>query len=309
MDTLVLALERVFPIFFMIIVGLVMRQTGLIGETFIKSASNIVFRVAMPVMVFQKMIQIRVIPSSLYLGLLIFIGVTFGVILLAWAGGFALKGPQRATFVQGAFRSNIAIIGLAVIEKSYGLKVLQVGAVLLAVVMPLYNLGAIILLSRGSVSGSSKIVSTVVQKVITNPLIWGVILGLPAGLLQLEIPSVVNSSFSYLSQLTLPLALIGIGGNLSLKGLNKNRWLWSIAGIIKLGILPFLILVTARGFGIDGAVLKAMVLTGASPTAVASFVMAHSLGGDGPLAGEIISITTLASIFTFSLWIMVLGVY
>ncbi|WP_028972958.1 AEC family transporter [Spirochaeta cellobiosiphila] len=308
MEVLVFALAKVCPIFFMIIIGLILKQTRIIGETFVKESSNIVFKVAMPVMIFQKMSQIETIPSALYQGIIIFAVVTTLIVIFSWIFSYQLEGPKRSTFVQGAFRSNIAIIGFAVTEKSFGYEALQVGAVLLAVIMPLYNLFAIILLSRGSSDESQNIFKEVAIKVVKNPLIWGVILGLPIGIFHISIPMFAFDTMSYLSQLTLPLALIGIGASLELKDLDSSKVIWMGASAIKLIVLPAVVLGVSWRFGIRGVVLASMVITAGSPTAVASFVMARTMGGDGKIAGEIVSFTTLFSIVTFTFWISILRV-
>jgi hypothetical protein len=69
---------------------------------------------------------------------------------------------------------------------------------------------------------------------------WGILLGLPFGLLRISLPGIVKNSLGYISRLTLPLALIGIGGTLDLKGLMSRKLLWTGASAIKLLVLPAL---------------------------------------------------------------------
>jgi len=45
-----------------------------------------------------------------------------------------------------------------------------------------------------------------------------------------------------------------------------------------------------------------------APTATVNYVLASQMQGDTDMAGSSIVLTTLLSIFTFSLWLFVLGV-
>ena len=136
---------------------------------------------------------------------------------------------------------------------------------------------------------------------------WGILLGLPFGLLHINLPGVVVNSMGYISRLTLPLALIGIGGSLNLKGLMARKLLWTGASAIKLLVLPALVWLLARIFSIPDDIRVTLVIFAACPTAVTSFVMAEAMGADSELAGEIVSATTLFSMFTMSVWIGLLA--
>ncbi|MFH2113505.1 MAG: AEC family transporter, partial [Spirochaetota bacterium] len=135
------------------------------------------------------------------------------------------------------------------------------------------------------------------------------LLGLPFGLLEINLPSVVVNSMGYISRLTLPLALISIGGSLNMKSLMSRKLLWTGASAIKLLVLPVLVWLAARAFSITGDTLVILVVFAACPTAVTSFVMAEALGADGELAGEIVSATTLFSMFTMTFWIGMLATF
>ena len=303
LDTLVFAAETIVPIFSLILVGMVLKKQGVIGESFISTSSVLVYRLVLPVMLFQRISKVESIPAELYLGMAIFAAATILVYMVSWAAFRGLPGPRCGSMVQGSFRGNITIIGLAVIESSYGLAAVQIAAVFLVVLMPLFNFLAILVLSQSSGSHKGPIMATVLGEVIRNPLMWGILLGLPFGLLHINLPGVVVNSMGYISRLTLPLALIGIGGSLNLKGLMTRKLLWTGSSVIKLLLLPALVWLLARVFTVTNDILVTLVIFAACPTAVTSFVMAEALGADSELAGEIVSATTLFSMFSLTLWI------
>ncbi len=301
------SLAQVLPLFVLILLGLFLRRGGVIDDAFVSGASRLVFRIALPVMVFRRLSQIDSIPAELFAGIGLFAAVTLLVFVSLWIFLRRIPGPQWAAAIQGAFRSNIAIIGLAVIENSYGPRALALGAVVLAAIMPLYNLLAITVLSHGAHRNEGSLWLKVAREVSTNPLLWAVAAGIFASLVSLPLPTGAQQVLDYLSRLTLPLALISIGASLSVKGLVHRRGLWALASAVKLVVIPALVYAGGLLTGIDGDLLRVLVLTSGCPTAVASFVMARAMGADSELAGEIISVTTLLSVLTLTGWISIVA--
>jgi len=109
--------------------------------------------------------------------------------------------------------------------------------------------------------------------------------------------------------MTLPLALICIGGSLSLSALRQSQALSWLSVTIKLVLLPLVVGLSAYGFGFRGVELGCLILMFASPTAAASFVMVRAIGGNHVLAANIIALTTLVSMFTLSIAIYLLKVF
>jgi predicted permease len=121
----------------------------------------------------------------------------------------------------------------------------------------------------------------------------------------IPMPLVMDRSLQILSGMALPMALLIIGGSLSLK-LMKAR-LVPVLGtcLLKLLILPLLGVVLFRMAGqapVD--YLPALILL-ASPTATIAYVMAREMGADSDFAVAAISATTLFSALTFSFWLSV----
>ena len=305
-STIVFAAATVAPIFALIFIGALLSRAGIIGKDFISAGSKIVFNIALPAMVFNKMSKVKEIPEGLGSVVLIFVVVTVFVFFLLWFLARRLPTPVHGSLIQGAFRGNISIIGLAVIENSFAIETLHAAMVVIMVVMPLYQLLAVIVLSRSSADEGGNIVKHVLLNFLKNPLIWAIFIGLFFGFLDIKMPVIADRTLGYLSQLTMPLALISIGGSLSIAGLMKRRSLWITASLFKLLILPLGVWAGAKIFGIADHAAAAAVITSACPAAVSGFAMAEAMGADGELAGEIVSATTLFSIFTLAFWIVLI---
>ena len=106
-----------------------------------------------------------------------------------------------------------------------------------------------------------------------------------------------------------PLALLALGGTLKFSTMGRNfKYLFS-ACAMKLMVVPAMVLPIAISMGFRGSTIGALLALFASPVAVSSFVMAEASGNDGELAGQIVAISTVASILTMFVWVYFLRMY
>ncbi|RJG11919.1 AEC family transporter [Pseudomonas cavernicola] len=294
------------PVFAMLFLGVLLKRLGLIDAAFISTASALVFNVSMPVMLFLAILHadLRTALQPAVLGYFA-VATLFGF-LLAW--GWAIwRCPKadRGVYTQGAFRGNNGIVGLALATSMYGDYGLSLGGVLAGVVILSYNSLSAVVLAIYSPSSKSDAWS-ILKSILRNPLIIGVLAAMPFAYWQIGLPVWLTTSGEYLAQLTLPLALICIGGTLSLESLRASSGLAISASLMKMVWLPLVCTLGAFLYGFRGAELGILFLYFASPTAAASFVMAKAVNGNHELAAAIIVITTLAAAVTTNIGIFVL---
>ncbi|EGH21308.1 hypothetical protein PSYMO_07265, partial [Pseudomonas amygdali pv. mori str. 301020] len=200
---------------------------------------------------------------------------------------------------------NNGVIGLALAASMYGPYGISLGAILAALVIVFYNtLSTIVLAVYSPVIKSDP--WSVFKSVLANPLIISVIIASPFAYFSIGLPRWLETSGSYLAQMTLPLALICIGGTLSLASLRKSGSLAISASVMKMITLPLLCTLAAWLVGFRGAELGILFLYFASPTAAASYIMARTANGNYELAAAIIVITTLAAAVTTNVGIFIL---
>ena len=97
------------------------------------------------------------------------------------------------------------------------------------------------------------------------------------------------------------------GGSLNMTSLKQASGEAIGAAFIKNILSPVLVVIIAIYLGIRGTDLGVLFLIFASPTAIASFVMAAGMKGNIKLAGNIIIISTLSSLFTIILGLFLLS--
>ncbi len=294
------------PVFAMLFLGVGLKRIGWIDDGFIMTASSLVFNVTMPALLFLGIIHAD-LNAALQPPLLIFFSLAtlFGF-AFAWVWAiWRVPLEERGVFVQGAFRGNNGVVGLALAASMYGDYGISLGAILAALVILFYNaLSTIVLAVYSPVIKSDP--WSVFKSVLCNPLIISVLAASPFAYFKIPLPHWLETSGNYLAQMTLPLALICIGGTLSLQSLRKSGELALSASAMKMITLPILCTLAAWLYGFRGAELGILFLYFGSPTAAASYVMARAANGNHELAAAIIVITTLAAAVTTNIGIFIL---
>ena len=294
------------PVFSMLFLGVALKRLGLIDAAFINTASALVFRGTLPTLLFLGIVQAD-LRTALQPALLVyFVLATLGCFLLAW-GWAILRCPEadRGIYTQGAFRGNNGIIGLALATSMYGDYGLSVGAVLGGVVILSYNTLSAIVLAIYSPDAKTDAWS-LTKNILSNPLIVGVLAAIPFAAWQISLPDWLLTSGEYFAQMSLPLALICIGGTLTLESLRESSGMAISSSLMKVLWVPLVASLGAWLWGFRDADLAILFLYFASPTAAASFVMAKAVGGNHQLAAAIIVLTTLATVVTTNLGLFVL---
>jgi predicted permease/acylphosphatase len=216
-----------------------------------------------------------------------------------------VRQEDRGVYVQGAFRGNCGIVGLALAANLYGDYGLSAGGLLLGLVIVVYNsLSVIVLLAYQP--GKTMSLSNTLRDIARNPLIIGVVLAIPFAAFEITLPGWVMTSGDYFASLTLPLALLCIGATVSLKSIRSDSGPAMGSSIWKMVSLPALCTLVAWLAGFEGRELGLMFLFFASPTAAASFVMVKALGGNDRMAANIIALTTLLASVTVTTGVFVL---
>ena len=303
LSLLMFSLQSSLPLAIIVVLGLYFRTIGWINEPFNQGASKLVFNIALPSLLFVSIVtadaESDIGWSIIGFGVLFTLITFFALSLLShWVTDIS---EERGVFVQGAFRGNMGIIGLAFCFSAFGLEGGTLASIYLAALSLVYNVLAVMTLNRWNSQGGDKnVVLSTVQSLIKNPLIIAIFIGGIWRVSGLLIPVFVVDTARYLSQMTLPLALLSIGASLSWSGFKSAGKVTAWASALKLVVIPYLAAFTAFLFGFRGMELGVMFLMMATPTAAASYMMVRAMGGNASLAASIIAVTTVCSLVTTS---------
>jgi predicted permease len=296
------------PLFIILSVGFFLRRIGLIDNNAVLRMNAVVFNAALPVMLFRD-IAVSNFMKHFDLNLIIFSVMTTLMIffLLFVITLFRIKDRKKAgAFIQGSFRGNYAIIAIPLAYNILG-GPSGMAILIAAFTVPLYNVLSIIALSYGGADTTDKkAVIGAVKHIIRNPLIIGIVAGVPFSVFEIEFPTFLRGSMNYMANLTTPLALLSIGATLTSENILAGFKNALSASALKLVIMPVIFLSVAYLFGFRGEAFVILFAMYSVPTAVSSYIMADIMKCDSRLAANIVMVTTFLSVFTLTAGIYII---
>ena len=171
--------------------------------------------------------------------------------------------------------------------------------VILALVIPLYNIQGVILLTVKERRGRFRL-SSVLLNVLKNPMILAVLAALPFAYFKIQLPFVVSESLGYFQAATNTMALLVVGGSIRLSALKSDLPLLLRLSGVKLLVMPAIWAAMGIAAGLPAEQLVTLIIVGAMPAAVNVYIITDKMGGDGELACSAVVVTHLVSLFTMT---------
>lgn len=307
-DSFLFAVNVTMPVFLTILLGWGLMRAGLFNRPFTDVADKYVFKVALPLLLFKDIATTN-LRQDFQLGFVLFCmaGTTvmfWGVYLLARL--FLKDRTLVGAFSQAAARGSAAILGIAFVENIYGNAGLT--PLMIVAAVPLFNIYSVLILTFSAQDGSDSRgqLKKACLNVAKNPIILGILAGLPFSLLGIELPPILMKTAASVGSTATPIALLVVGAGFQ-TGTALSRLkpaLWATA--IKLVILPLLFLPAAVWAGFAGSELIAILIMVGSPTTVTCYIMAKNMGNDAALSSSVVVLATLCSSVTLTFWIFLL---
>ena len=307
MESLLMATEVVVPMAIMVLIGVLLRVTGVSDRATMKRVDNLIFKLTMPMVSFYNLYKTDFSQLD-NLGYIVY-GVSV-LMLLFFAAmwiipKFVHPRPTASSFGQAIFRSNYLIFGNAVAESIYGVGNIGLVSLLAAVAVPLFNVQASILLEAGRNNSASP--KKLALAIVKNPTVIATVLGLAVNFSGLTIPSLALGVVKDIAGLTTPLSFLSIGVSLNLMAVSGKKGYLVSAISLRLVLIPAVFVAIAVMLGFRGQELCALMILFAAPTAVSSYPMAVAMDADGDFAAQMVALTTVFCLPTFFIWTMLLS--
>ncbi len=307
MHSFFLAVSVVLPLLIYMMVGMLIRRQGILTEEHLKAMNKMIFRIMIPLTLFFNVYRADLksaIRPGLCLYVLCCVVLTF-LLLWKWIGKWEKDAPTAATMVQGMYRSNFVLFGSAIAVSLCGTSGQAAIAALAAVVVPAFNILAVILFEMAK--GGKVQTGKLILEIFKNPLVVAGLIGILVSAAKIRFPELLIAPLETIGGIATPLALVVLGGLLSAKSISGHKWHLLVASAFRLIIVPMAAVSAGILLGFRNDELVAILAVFASPTAVASTPMAQAMGGNGILAGEIVAATSAGCIATVFLWVMALS--
>ena len=308
MENLIFSLNATIPVFLLMVLGLALRKIGWIDEAFASRVNKFVFRVPLPVLLFQDLATVDFYEMWDGRFVLFCFAVTFLGIVIAGLLSLLLKNRRiQGEFIQASYRSSAALLGIAFIQNIYG----SAGIAPLMIIgsVPLYNIMAVAVLSFFSPERKKLDAGTVKKTwkgIVTNPIIIGILIGMIWSLLRLPLPEIAAKTVSSIGATATPLGLMAMGASFDFRKALGQKGPALAASFLKLIGFCAVFLPIAAAMGFRQEKLVAILIMLGSATTVSCYVMAKNMGHEGTLTSSAVMLTTLGSAFTVTAWLYIL---
>lgn len=308
MENLIFSLNATIPVFLLMVLGLALRKIGWIDEAFASRMNKFVFRVPLPVLLFQDLATVDFYEMWDGRFVLFCFAVTFLGIVIAGLLSLLLKNRRiQGEFIQASYRSSAALLGIAFIQNIYG----SAGIAPLMIIgsVPLYNIMAVTVLSFFSPERKKLDAGTVKKTwkgIVTNPIIIGILIGMLWSLLRLPLPEIAAKTVSSIGATATPLGLMAMGASFDFRKALGQKGPALAAFFLKLIGFCAVFLPIAAAMGFRQEKLVAILIMLGSATTVSCYVMAKNMGHEGTLTSSVVMLTTLGSAFTVTAWLYIL---
>jgi len=292
--------ESILPVFLLVVLGALLRRWRLIDRDMWTGLEQLGFFVLFPSLLFTTLANATfsgIAAGAIALGSIGSVTFIALLLILAWplfrAAG--VSGASYTSVFQTSTRWN-AFIALAIGEKLYGtdsLALVALVATLIIIPLNFYNIAVLVWFGGGTRS-----LKTFAQKILTNPMIIGSVLGVLVNLSGIHIYAPLMQTVEFVADTSLSLGLIMVGAGLKLADALRPRPLALLPVVLKLLFMPLVMTGAAYALGMRGEQLLTIAMGASVPTAMNGYVLAKQMGGDAPFYAAVATLQTIASFFT-----------
>ena len=296
-------INTLVPIFFLILLGYFFKFIKFPHEDFWKHLDKFNYFVLFPSLLVYKLstANINEIKNFDFILVAIISLLIISTILIIYNKIKPYNDDAFTSIYQGAIRFNTYVF-LALVDTLFNDSGLIIAAILITFLIPVINILCITIFCLYIPNSKVTFVSFS-KSIIKNPLILACILGGSLNYFSFHLPLVLETTLSILSMAALPLGLLSVGVGLHLSSINETKSELIVSSISKLILVPIVMFIVGNIFELEYIYVSILILFAAMPTAPSAYVLARELGGDMKLISSIISIQTIISIVTISVFI------
>jgi malonate transporter and related proteins len=304
------------PIYITILIGYLTTRQGIFAKPDMRVFGKYVFNLALPAMLFNAVSQRKI--GEIFNGnyVLVYLLGSLLTLLLGWlwCRRFAKSDGLRSTFyVMGMTCSNSGFVGFPILA----LILAPMAGVALAMNMIVENFVIIPFLLALAERSQNKqrpwlqAMADSLVKLITNPLVIGLVLGSLVSLSGWQLPTPLSRVINLFALSSSALSLFVIGGTLvglPLKGLSQQILPITVGKLLLHPLAVFIAMTILIWLGLpplDASARTAALLMAAMPM-MGTYIVLAQLYGQEDISAAALLVTTVISFFTLSalLWFL-----
>ncbi|MCZ0716811.1 AEC family transporter [Aerococcus kribbianus] len=302
MDQFLQMLDLQLTLLVYIVFGYVAYRLKLITDENRPAFMTLLLNVLLPIMVFNSFKNITYDLLKLSFQAIIAASIIYGIIALAVPFIYRAYPNKKAKLLEYAtLVNNAGFAGLPLSESMYG----QAGGIIASIYLfphriYMWTVG-INILERGDYPQQVSF-RDILLKLLRNPSIVAVFLGLLRGLLEIPFPSFLDRGLAGIAGTVSPLVMIVIGSiiaTVDLKGLLEEGVLYYC--FIRLLAIPFITLQIMKAMSLDPTLIGVVTIMAGMPAGSTTTILAANYDLDIQFAAKITFVSILMSIITIPL--------
>ena len=286
--------RQIAIMFILMFIGAGLFKTGKISKEGTKSLGNILIYIIIPAVVIKAFL--REFTLERLIGFLIAFAASLAALVLSILVSAIIFKKHPIDNFCAAF-SNAGFIGIPIVSVVFGDEaVFYVSSfvALLNILQWTYGVFAI--------TKDRKQIS--VKKVVANPVVLGLVVGLILFLIPAEMPTVITSTVKYLADLNAPVAMFSVGAylaQLKVREVFNDGAAW-LSTAVRLILIPLLTLGLLFAVPKDQSLIRmAVLLVAATPVGANAAIFAQVFDQDYKQAVKSICLSTICCIVTIPL--------
>jgi malonate transporter and related proteins len=207
--------------------------------------------------------------------------------------------PAVGSIIQSNVRWN-TMIGLSIGSLLFGQEGLALVTIAAAVMIPTANVLSVYALIAHADRPHGPAPKPLLA-LLRNPIVIACVIGLTLAATNIELPDLLDDCLRILGDAALALGLLSAGAGVDLSALRRagpRTFTWSLVRLLG---LPAFAIGFALLLGLTGTPLIIVLICAATPTATSSYILARELGGDAPLAANLIAVETVIAMVSMPL--------
>ena len=295
-----------FPICFILILGTLLRKIGLINGDFIKSATQLMHRILLPVFFFWIISSGK---NSEYFDWRAYLAAIFSILIVYLIAHIFIRIFKTSvelsfTFTNSCYRFNL-FLGLSLIFYLFGKDVMREFCIFLLFLIPFTDLLTWIrpvpMLKKLEIN--DLFIRQSFRRIFLNPLLLAGILGLLSSSLNISLPVFLNKTFEFISSIIFPFALILTGGALIQPRIKSLSKLSVVGGGLKTILMPILVYIFLQLFTTNVEVFYTVVPFFALPFMLDRQIVITEQNMQQDNTSQFSTISAFLSFFSISFWI------
>lgn len=281
-------------LFIYMAVGFGCRKAGIFNDVARDKLTDFVVFVTLPCMIFESFNMAFSLESLKQgaLALLIAVGMSCVALLLGKVLYNRFPYEEKSILQYGTLVSNSGFAGLPVVSGAYGDEGLFLGSMFIIPTRILMWSAGISLFTRADAKQA-------VKKVLLNPGIIAVEVGLVRMLFQIPLPHFVDTAVDNLGGCTSPMAMALVGAilvDVPLKTVFDLKSFYLVA--VRQFLLPGICLAALRLLHVDPLTIGVSVVITGMPIGSTTAILAQKYVADAKFASKCVFISTLTSLVT-----------